>query len=321
MGVTFAHLLRLLIRAWRYIKTFQFRREIADIFSGRQLPSRRIEDLVDHQNHFVPEETSARTNSRTDFVADSGERSEQVADGGRHREEAGLPGLVRQKTVSPFLLSELGAAIQAVQVIGLDLGRGEAINPAPAVRKNYLANRAVVREGEKLIEVVKNTFKQLEDVGYTDDHVCRLLHQGEQSLHWLHPPQVQDMHVHGRQMLTSKLGAKVRIGKWCALHTSKMRGRVFASEGSESCVDRKSAQAELIARLQLASQSLLDSLQIGLAEAEDDLCHICMERPRTIVLQHSRHRLEERHQVCEQCYVHLSDTSARCPFCMEALVW
>lgn len=230
------------------------------------------------------------------------------------------PSLLRQKTISPQLVEQLEGAIALVQEIGLDLGGGLLIPPSFPVRKQHLVNREVTRAGGELLGTIRCAVEQLETVGYTDGDVRKLLHERAPSLAWLGERSLASARLADGSPGRPARALRGRVRKWCALQAVRFKATI-GSAGAEPLLGRKQQQGALIAALRASTDALSDAVQIGVAEAEEQLCEICFERPRTIVLQHAVRRGEDRHQVCEPCLAQLMQSNARCPFCNEAVAY
>lgn len=220
--------------------------------------------------------------------------------------------LMRQKTVNPMLLEQLGDAFLLLQSIGLDLGDGHTLPPSSPVRNARLCNRTVFSCGQDLLIFSLSAVTQLAAVGYTECEVRRMLALQFPTLSWLGECNLASIRLKDHPNGTAQQ-LKARLSKWCALR-SKLNGRTEIQS-------RKAMQMALIERLRTCGDSLGTAVQIGVAEAEDDLCAICFARPRTVVLQHQLRRAEDRHQVCEPCLASLMQSNARCPFCNETVTY
>ncbi|KAJ1625517.1 hypothetical protein T492DRAFT_910862 [Pavlovales sp. CCMP2436] len=227
------------------------------------------------------------------------------------------PGLLRQKTVCPLLIEQLASALTLVRSIGLELEGGLVLPPSTPVRKQHLSNREVATVSEELLGMARSAIEELAQVGYTDVEVLQMLQQQSPALAWLGDRSLKSVKVGGAG---GRRALKGRLNKWWELQTAKARTRLGAAPSEQLC-ERKKRQAELLVKLRDSVLMLDAAVQIGVAEAEDDLCTICMERPRTVVLQHVLRRAEDRHQVCHECIAVLLQTNARCPFCNEAVAY
>lgn len=299
LGCTVA--LTLLVRAFGLVST------LLSWFGSSHVPVR-------------PDQPPPRASSTREAVSTSTRAAEPVAAPSARPVQPELS-LVRQKTPSSELIDELAASLVLVQhAAGLELDDGRQVLCDAITRQYKLANRHVIALGETLLQQCHSAVEQLAEVGYSETDVRRLLCARSSELGWLEHGSLRLARVEG-SAANSTAQAKRRVTKWCAIQARKVGARMHIGRRCGACPpDRKRVQREVLERMRATLSALQAAVEHGIAEAEDDLCAICFERPRTIVLLHADRPTEDRHQVCELCHAHLlASATRRCPFCNERL--
>lgn len=316
-----AWVLRALRRGWRWLHSAQLPRAVLAALGLRAYASVPGTEGVQRAGR------DARTSSPADGTrvpSVTRRRPQQVTAQALALAPASALGparLLRQKTVSPHLVEQLASALVLVQSVGLDLGSGVVLPPSALMRSQHLCNRVVRGLSGELLLLIRSAVEQLEAVGYADRDVRGMLLEQSPMLAWLRAHSLSGVRLASGASDRPLHALRGKVSKWYALQSAKVKAKLGPRGSAPPAHERKVAQAELVDQLRASAEALVDAIQIGLAEAEEDMCAICFERPRTLVLQHARRRDEDRHQVCETCLAHLMQTNARCPFCNEAVAY